>query len=642
MNTKTAYFLFSLCLFQTMVFQTAWSQSSVVDDTTKQPYNERTVIFLKEQDIYENKKTQYHPDTITPNLYEYDFKFRGQPLYQDLGLLGSALQPLLFQPNSRSVGVSYGWNAYDPYAFDADSMYYVNTQSPYTYLYYMQGGNGRQRFSTGLTRNITPHLNIGFNWRTLSAERQIGNQGQDDGATDHNSLVVHGNYVSANGRYRAMAHFNHLRHQVFESGGVQPPAVDETFDDLFDYNAERVRLGRTAKNRDSRNLWHLYHHLDINKEGTLQLFHEFDRVRRFNLYSDDTPIGTATDISTYYFPFDTVLLSQSQAWEYQLDEHRAGIKGRYRTQKFGDWFYATWLRRKDFRLYFNDREVATPSQQIVDDNETFIGGELRQEDSTSQRYYYLKGEYLPGADYHFEARTRRTFWQVAFVQRNYSPNLQQNYYRSFLFEDKPDNGIFNDFDRTTSTHLMGQIQYNKKRFVKASLSVEATRLANYIYYGTDARPKQTSDRFLVSQIVPMVHFRYSNINLQTHYYFTQTENNVVRQPQHFMSSKLYYDGNLFKKALHLQAGFAVRYRSAYLGYDYMPVTQIFYLQNDFVLRSNWVADAFMQVRVRSLQVFLRMPDIARLVSPDNGYFVTPWYPAPERSFEFGFLWHFYN
>lgn len=609
----------------------------MVDDTTEQKYNEQTVIFLKEQDLYENKKTQYHPDTITPNLYEYDYKFSGQPLYQDLGQLGSALQPLLFRFNERPIGVNYGWQAYDPYAYHTDSIYYVNTQSPYTHLYYMQGGNGRQRFGTGLTRNITPSLNIGLRWRTLSAERNIGNSGNEDEAVDHNSLVIHGHYAAPGGRYVALGHFNHLRHKMAESGGVQPPADNETLDDLFDYNAERTRLSRTAVNRDSRNLWHFYNHYNLNKDGRLQLFYEFDRVRRYNIYFDDTPPE-----SSYYNLFDTTLLSQSEAWAYELDEHRAGVKGRFKTQRYGDWFYGTWLRRKDFRLFFNDRETVQESLEVLNDNETFIGGELRQEDSTSQRYYYLKGEYMPGADYMFEARTRRKFWQLAFVQKSYAPTLQQNYYRSFLFASRADNGRFNNFDNTTATHLMGQLHYKANGFVKIGLSAEATRLANYVYFNREGRPQQTSDRFLVSQIVPMLHLQYSNIHLKTQYYYSQSSNDVVRQPEHFVSSKLYYEGNLFKKALYFNAGFAARYRSAYFGYDYLPVTQVFYLQDNFLLNSNVVADLFVQARVRSLQIFLRMPDISRLVSSNNGYFVTPWYPSPERSFEFGFLWHFYN
>jgi hypothetical protein len=94
-------------------------------------------------------------------------------------------------------------------------------------------------------------------------------------------------------------------------------------------------------------------------------------------------------------------------------------------------------------------------------------------------------------------------------------------------------------------------------------------------------------------------------------------------------------------ALIGQFGVQVYTPSDYQADAYMPVTQQFYLQNDFIVRRYPVAEVFITADIKNLNVFLKMANVAQDLTA-KGYFMTPYYPANQRSFIFGIKWMFFD
>ena len=90
-----------------------------------------------------------------------------------------------------------------------------------------------------------------------------------------------------------------------------------------------------------------------------------------------------------------------------------------------------------------------------------------------------------------------------------------------------------------------------------------------------------------------------------------------------------------------QIGFDIHWQSAYFAKDYDPVTQQFYLQNDFEIPSYLLADLFVSFKVKRIRWFFKMTNVLQNVEAD-GYFTTPYYTGQKRTLDFGVNWMFFD
>lgn len=95
-----------------------FSYAQILDDSTKQVFSTKTVRYILEEDILNNRKTFYNPDTTLDGFHLFDFNLRSGLLYQDLGNIGTAIKPLFYE-SSDDIGKQLGYSAYSRYAFDA-------------------------------------------------------------------------------------------------------------------------------------------------------------------------------------------------------------------------------------------------------------------------------------------------------------------------------------------------------------------------------------------------------------------------------------------------------------------------------------------------------------------------------------------
>lgn len=82
------------------------------------------------------------------------------------------------------------------------------------------------------------------------------------------------------------------------------------------------------------------------------------------------------------------------------------------------------------------------------------------------------------------------------------------------------------------------------------------------------------------------------------------------------------------------------YKSDLYAPAYNPVLQQFYLQDDFLIPSYVLLDAFIEFQIIHVSVFLKFEHINQ--KADFGYFAHPYYIGQPRIFDAGVRWMFFN
>lgn len=146
----------------------------VIDDTTQNIYGPMTTEYFYELDILNGlDSTRYNVDTSMSYFHRWTFVDQDFNRLVDLGNIGTASRPLFFEPRN-TVGRELGFRAFDAYGFKPEEIKYYDTKSPYTDMYYVQGGLNREILKFGFTQNVNPRVNFGFRLQRISSKRQYG------------------------------------------------------------------------------------------------------------------------------------------------------------------------------------------------------------------------------------------------------------------------------------------------------------------------------------------------------------------------------------------------------------------------------------------------------------------------------------
>ncbi|MBD1396254.1 hypothetical protein H9Q13_03670 [Pontibacter sp. JH31] len=608
--------------------------AQIIDDTTKVLYSPKTTLQLFENDVLEGRYLQQRIDTSVQNIHNERFWYHDTAYFQHLGNIGTAAKPILFRMPDK-IGARLGKQAFSRYAYKPDLINYYDTRSPYSHIYYIQGQRGEQVFEGTHARNITPRWNAGIAYQILSGNRQIGVSSlRGDGYLSSQAVKAFTHYRSENGNYHLFANFTHFNHEQIEFGGIQA-SVGETQDDLFGYQNELTFLNQAAT-REFRNNYHLLHIYKLAGEN-LKLFHSFDWARQRNLFQDDAIPRQADSLSSLIFYPQTVYhpnLTDDRT-NYREYQNVAGLTGNNKLS-----FYKAYIKHRssklDYRVLYLNLQDTTSSNILYSEkvNQLFVGGELRL--MYGPALVSVNGEFQMANDYNVSARAKLGPLQFSVARVLRSPSLIEQRMESnhFQWNNNFNNSVTDRLDATFAGKL-GERQYVR-------LTGHYNNIKRHIFFNEQALPQQLTGNQRLFGAELQHRIRFGVINFENFVAYTNTdEAETLRIPEWLFDSKLYFEGALFKRALIGQFGVQVYTPTAYRADAYMPVTQQFYLQNGFEIRTYPVTDVFINADIKSLNVFLKMSNIATgLTAP--GYFTTPFYPGMRTSFVFGIKWMFFD
>lgn len=605
------------------------TRSAIVNDSAKNVYGPKTTLSTTEKEIFENKKNYVPLDTSIFNLHRWDFVQKNENKYQDLGNLGTALNPI-FPKLPSMIGATSGFKVYDPYYESAVPRLY-DTKSPFSRINVIWGGRGRSITHIEFTRNITPNWNFGMNYRPVLSAAQIGYAGNRNYQVTSHYYDFYTAFQSKNSKYKLVASYRRIRHHVKENGGVllqSNTTVVPAYKDYFDPNAASyfvisATVAPTATTDELRNNIHLFHQFQLAKPA--QLYHSLDWNRQVNYF-----YGRVGPESAKYFAqafTDTTFSNDVNT--FQSMQNEVGVKG-----NAAFLFYNFYYK---MRTYSNNMSKLQGQPPHAIGTENYVGGRLTlRYDSLS----YLSGqaEYLLDGHYKIEG-SLRTPWLDADLQSSLAkPGFMQQAYR----------GGFNTWSRgftdVFSNQLSGRLK-GKFGPLLISPGLTLTALHNYVYFvhrdsiPQEAVPNQSSgNQQIVSPEVKMEVRFFKHFHLRPQVIYTQilsNDDHAVSIPTWFTNIQLSYENFIFNGALQLQFGVDTHYKSEYKALGYAPAIQQFYIQDKFVNTPFWSTDVFLNGRIKRGRFFLKYVNLLQQFT-GQGYMPTPYYPNVRSTVDFGF------
>jgi len=610
--------------------------AQVLDDSTVNVYGPNTSLYYLESDVFENQTELRKLDTLLEKFHRFTFPQRFNNQYVDLGNPGTALRPLFFDAPDQ-IGFRPGYYAYEPYYLKASQNKYFNTRSPYSKFNYVQGGKGISFLDVEYSRNINKNWNFGLNFRRITSFKQIGSTGTSrDREADHVSFSFYTAYKSKNGFYHILAHGSRFRHVVNESGGITSDtteladdAVITTYKDFFRYRLLTEELQR-APSMDFRIDYHLYQQVKIT--DFFQLYHVLDISRRVNRYQDFSSFGQAGErFDTNYYKnyfFDTTQTFDQT--KFRINENSVGVKS-----NAGSLFFSFYYKRKDYQVD-NYRIFDIPWQ-----NDQMAGFNLKFGINKTWNIYangegVFRSTYLQNKDLLINAGFTSKYGGLNIRQSSYSPSqLQQRYYGNHY-------NWTNNFEASNATQIHANLNL-KTKFLTVRPFLKYSIIGNYIYFNESALPEQSLETFSLAQTGLELDLNMGNFKMRNFFLLSNSDTSMlIRVPKASVNAMLYYQFNFRNNPnFNLQFGVDLHWKSDYYGDKYMPVTQQFYLQNDFNIESYLVADAFVNLKVnKGVRLFAKFSHFN--MPQEGGYITTPGYFGFRRVIDFGVHWMFFD
>ncbi len=660
--------------------------STIIDDTTKQIYGPRTSQYYWEEDVFMNRDIKHRVDTAIRDFHRFNDVQRNENLYQDLGVIGSAIRPIFYEIPEQ-IGVTSGFNSFDVY-WDRERIRYWDTKSPYSNMNVILGGRGRSVTRVTYSRNISPRWNFGLTYRGLFIDKQILRAAKGDRAVRSQYYDFFTTYQSKDSTYRLFANFRRNNHEVAESGGVSNTGIaDFGYTDYFSTEAQ-PNLSE-AINRELRMNIHLYHQYRLG--SGLQIYHKFDRYRQANIFSDRP--GSEPD-------YDFVEIDSALTYDYSkfiTVRNEAGIKG-----SLSKLFYNGYYAIRNYRmLHDHDTVYANgESHNRFSGVENYVGGRIALKlDSLVDiigrgELLIPDGEISSDPNYRIEGTIVSKWFDATLQQVQYAPSFLQRFYRGS--HDYWDNF---EFSNVNTTRLSGSVHYRSKVFT-LSPGVTFTRVGNYIFFKrvvspyadvrefpetnpnkTDVIPVQASgENVIFSPQVRMSLTLMKHVHVRGLGIFTRMVEESSEQPfdipEILVNGQISYENIFFNGNLDMHAGFDIHWKSAYYAPAYDVPTAQFYIQN----RDNAIAgfndqggnnfsgiyggdpvspvgrfrtpslpnhnnfpvvDVFFNAKIKRGRIFFKYNNILQLIT-GTGYFATPLYPGQRNTLDFGFDWSFYD
>ncbi len=664
------------------------ARAQIVDDSTKVLYGPKTTRVIYEADVLRDSTAGLPIDTTLTRWPQARFWFHDSTFQQDLGTVGSASRPLLYQPNLQ-LGARLGRNVFDKYARDAAQVPYYDSRSPYSFFRVVQSTSGEQVFEISYSRSLKKNFSVGAAYERIASNKILASTSSavsGVGLVEHANLLFFTRYQTEDNRYHLLANINSSSHRAVEQGGVWPLDAEKRDTlahtansgypgNLFNYASERVYL-TGAQNTEDRQQFHLFQSYRLLGRG-LTVYHVLDARRQYNGYSDTAIPYDVTTGNLQFYP--TVLRTRNitlDRADYKQLENTVGLLGHTSALE-----YRVYGRLRDGLLISRTNDTSsirpttptglrTPSTALTrllpirSYTELFVGGTIAFNYHTIYAVEVAGEVKSPGlsqlkagplnairsGEYWLRGTVRTGPLSGEVLLSSYVPTLTQQEFAGNHYEwhnvDAAGNYTFNN---TSTQQFTGRLHQRLPGFADHlfEASVSQVFIQNLVYYDQGGKPAQLGSAISLRIASARHRVRFGRFAFDNQATYTGgnaggEDGTGLRIPRLVTESRAYYQSYIFGKAMFTQTGLEFYYQSRFKGYNYSPSTQQFYLQDGFTIRNYGVASAFFVADIKTVSVFLKVAYLNQGLDGHAGYFASPLYPAYPRRFQFGLNWKFFN
>ena len=548
------------------------------------------------------------------------------------GNLGLPSSPLLFQYDALPLGFNLYKAPYDNDVIKQKHVSYFKTKSPYASLTGIAGSRREQIFKFLFSYSFKNNLNL-----TLAFNRYGGAGFYKKQQSFTNNFYTSSHYTSKNNRAGFYAHvlLNKLKHQ--ENGGIKNDSL--LLADLS-VNKELLPINLTDARREWRQLQanaDLWLRLNKQQDSTTKISHSLHYTPSYlGFYTKyiDKELSKDNYYSTFYL--DTASTKDSTYWRqiandvsYRLNYHPLNA-----TFSFG------------FRNEYN--QLHQFAQQV------FLNNLLHASFSVTKKQYNgnINAQYIVNGsnsnDYHIELKNKIYFSQKGKYDTKREPfslsfNIQyENRHPDFIYNKWFGNNYqwTNQFSPTQKLQGLLSFHVPQQQF---EIGAIAQQINNALYFNEQAMPMQTTKGITNINLFAKKNtllFNHLGISTQCNYQYSSYQA-ITSLPNRTLNGALYYQGNLFKRALQLQIGLQANYYSSFNGMAYMPATNIYYTQTQKLVGDYPFVDFFLNARIKPVRIFIKWEHLNQGLSGSR-FDLVPNYWQNNRALKFGINWLFFD
>ena len=618
-------------------------------------------------------------DTATFNAPLYELLHRENTIYSTLSNTGLAHKSMRFN-NLHQFGFDMGLPFYSTYIQNEQRMISYQSVLPYSEIrYVMTNANKEQHLNVRFGRQFTPRLFISFAFNSDYSPSVFTNN-----QTLNNYVWINAHYFSEDKRYGATAYFYRNKLEMQENGGIVKDedyiSHSESDNSVISTNLTNATnfikstgagldhyfnlLPRTSQIKveklqpspllsDSLSVDSLLITQDSiadtitvryetkTRKFTLgRICHQFSYQRNHLFYNESSPSVA------FYQPFDT-LLNATKSTDTTI------VQSISNTLKWSSLGYKKYNDDIPFYLYaglshsfskvkcydYLKNEVATVrNYQQLSVNGGIIVNLFKSTRITGQARLVTLGYQIGDFDVkgqwkQFLGTSSKNWGFATFdaeIRRQSANWFEERYYSNhFRWE--------NDFK--AATYLIFNLKYNFRSY---SIGVKQTSIAQYIYFGTDARPTQFDGMFSIREAYLSFYQSLGRFELEGFACVQKASNEEVMHLPLFLGKlRFAYSQPIFHKAATLQPSLTVQYFTKYRADAYMPATRTFYLQNEVEIGNFPFIDLAISIKVKKANIYLAYSNLFLLTGNYNS-FIAPHYPMRDSKLFFGVNWRLFN
>ena len=590
------------------------SKRTILDDSTKILYGMKSTSFISIENFHLSDTSFSTLDSTLNNIYDISIPEKNFFSYQNIGNLGSPVKSIFYR-TSNSFNLQSGLSSLQPYINDISTSKFYDTKSPFIDLGLYFGGLGRSKVDFEFSRNINKNWNLTFAINRISSDKQIGaTKNKGDKNIKSSSLKFNIFHKSKNKKISHYTDFINLNHNILGTGGVDL-LVDSLPIDFFLYKDFEVRL--TEIENIYKNL-KFETYTEYRLFNRLKLYNQTKYRKEFFSYED---LNLLDNLDFYDNYINNIATQDS--FKIKSISNRVGIKGNSKIFNYDIYGNVGY-----YKYHVNGLENSL--------SEIYIGGLLKYKSPG----FDVTGnfEIKKSSDYRLKVNFKSKLFEASYLSAIYEPKIFERVFSGNHYSWE------NNFNSSFINNLNARINL-ENRYLTFSPSFNLYTIKDYIYYNRFNHIQSDKiisfNQFIVDFKLKLLNSKINFVNKFTYNLSSNSANGILNFPRQTLYSKLYYKGIWFNNSIPVQLGTIISYRSEFYGDAYDPITQNFYVQNEFLLERYLRFDIFFTMQVNNLRIFLKMNHFNQFDSYD-GYFVTPYYPAQKKALDLGIRWYFFN
>jgi hypothetical protein len=567
----------------------------------------------------------------------------------------------------------------------------LDSRTPYVNVQYTQGRRKYTVLDVTISRNISPFINAAAFYR-----KRLCLGPYENANTDHLNLGYSMRARSRDNRYHASLGLVFDELKDFVNGGI----YQDEFDSLFFAKGgdlttlDEAKLNRRHRAAQVRQLFR-FQRDSVASRHHFVVFHSFLVDELSNHYGDAFSASDATTNQIYPIYPTIAGLRSNEFWRANRWNSSQGLSYHFGGDTLGLRLlgaadYGVLAIRDKLSEYdgpYYQQYTFTPKAEAAVNFITAIGegvatAEVRQTRTSlyaqpenkmkASLSMGLLGTVMDHLDtipsdvwYTRDSVVKATLHRplqldVSYVSYERNPSFLNTFYTADTgnaFTSIP------SLDNERYTHLRGGLTVRGREVRKGDqllpfsyfgVTVFATSIDQMIWYGDSMEVNQSPLGQVLNRsgFEQKARLRLGPFTLENRLTVVGTSNadttTLVWQQNHLALPRSYgffgvfYEQHNVKVANAVRAGVEFHFQSAYHGKLFDPATQQFYSQGTYEMPSNTRIDVYAALHIKKAFVFIRVLNAFEGVGGKLGYFTTPFYPMPERAFQFGVNWSFYD